>query len=114
MLARPDPTTFHVLPCRGDAPGTARMFCDILTPDGVPSYADPRHVLRRVMQKAADLGVTFYVHPGGDFFLSREPPTAELPLREPIHAGGYFDQTPHDLGRDFRRTAITVLERMGI
>src|SRR5206468_2250856 len=55
MLARPDPTTFQVLPWRGDAPGTARMFCDILTPDGAPSYADPRHVLRRVMQKAIDL-----------------------------------------------------------
>jgi glutamine synthetase len=114
MLARPDPTTFQVLPWRGDAPGTARMFCDILTPDGAPSYADPRHVLRRVMQKAADLGFTFYVHPEVEFFLFREPPTAELSLPDPIDAGGYFDQTPHDLGHDFRRTAITVLERMGI
>src|SRR4051794_23931662 len=114
MLARPDPTTFQVLPWRGDAPGTARMFCDILTPEGAPSYADPRHVLRRVMQKAADLGFTFYVHPEVEFFLLRERPTPELPLPEPIDAGGYFDQTPHDLGHDFRRTAITVLERMGI
>ena len=47
MLARPDPQTFQVLPWRGEAPGTARMFCDILMPDGSPSYADPRHVLRR-------------------------------------------------------------------
>jgi len=114
MLARPDPTTFQVLPWRGDAPGTARMFCDILTPDGDPSYADPRHVLRRVMQKAADLGFTFYVHPEVEFFLLRERPTPELPLPEPIDAGGYFDQTAHDLGHDYRRTAITVLERMGI
>src|SRR5688572_20361262 len=30
MLARPDPSTFQVLPWRGEAPGTARMFCDIL------------------------------------------------------------------------------------
>ncbi|MDQ1704530.1 MAG: glutamine synthetase [Frankiaceae bacterium] len=114
MLARPDPSTFQVLPWRGEAPGTARMFCDILMPDGTPSYADPRHVLRRVMQKAAELGFTFYVHPEVEFFLLRERPTAAVMLPEPIDAGGYFDQTPHDLGHDFRRQAITMLERMGI
>jgi glutamine synthetase len=114
MLARPDPSSFQVLPWRDEAPGTARMFCDILMPDGTPSYADPRHVLRRVMQKAADLGFTFYVHPEVEFFLLHERPTAELMLPEPIDAGGYFDQTPHDLGHDFRRQAITMLERMGI
>jgi glutamine synthetase len=114
MLARPDPQTFQVLPWRGEAPGTARMFCDILMPDGSPSYADPRHVLRRVMQRAADLGFTFYVHPEVEFFLLRDRPTADEMLPEPIDAGGYFDQTPHDLGHDFRRHAITMLERMGI
>ena len=114
MLARPDPSTFQVLPWRDQAPGTARMFCDILMPDGSPSYADPRHVLRRVMQKAADLGFTFYVHPEVEFFLLRGRPNAEVMLPEPIDAGGYFDQTPHDFGHDFRRQAITMLERMGI
>ncbi|MDQ1695366.1 MAG: glutamine synthetase [Frankiaceae bacterium] len=114
MLARPDPSTFQVLPWRGEAPGTARMFCDILMPDGTPSYADPRHVLRRVMQKAAELGFTFYVHPEVEFFLLQDRPTADVMRPEPIDAGGYFDQTPHDLGHDFRRQAITMLERMGI
>jgi glutamine synthetase len=114
MLARPDPQTFQVLPWRGEAPGTARMFCDIKMPDGAPSYADPRHVLRRAMQKAADLGFTFYVHPEVEFFLLRGRPTPDTLLPEPIDAGGYFDQTPHDLGHDFRRHAITMLERMGI
>src|SRR5436305_1290247 len=114
MLARPDPQTFQVLPWRGEAPGTARMFCDILMPDGAPSYADPRHVLRRVMQRAADLGFTFYVHPEVEFFLLRGRPSPDEPLPAPIDAGGYFDQTPHDLGHDFRRQAITMLERMGI
>jgi len=114
MLARPDPQTFQMLPWRGEAPGTARMFCDILMPDGSPSYADPRHVLRRSMQKAAELGFTFYVHPEVEFFLLQDRPTAEQMLPEPIDAGGYFDQTPHDLGHDFRRHAITMLERMGI
>src|ERR671912_2944559 len=45
MLARPDPGTFQILPWRSESPGTARMFCDIVMPDGAPSYADPRQVL---------------------------------------------------------------------
>jgi glutamine synthetase len=69
MLAKPDPATFQVLPWRGENPGTARMFCDITMPDGTPSWADPRHVLRRALGKAADAGYTFYTHPEIEFFL---------------------------------------------
>lgn len=36
MIAKPDPGTFQILPWRAEAPGTARMFCDILMPDGSP------------------------------------------------------------------------------
>ena len=36
MIARPDASTFQVLPWRPDVPGVARMFCDIHTPDGPP------------------------------------------------------------------------------
>src|SRR6476661_7691270 len=74
MLARPDPATFQVLPWRGDSPGVARMFCDILMPDGSPSFADSRYVLRRTLDRAADAGFTFYTHPEIEFFLLRTPP----------------------------------------
>ena len=47
MLAQPDPATFQILPWRGETEQTSRMFCDILTPDGEPSAADPRNVLKR-------------------------------------------------------------------
>lgn len=33
MIVQPDPSTFQILPWRGGPQGTARMFCDILTPD---------------------------------------------------------------------------------
>src|SRR6185437_4307895 len=49
--------------------GFARMFCDILLPDGSPSYADPRWVLKRNLARASDLGFTFYAHPEIEFFL---------------------------------------------
>ena len=45
MLAFPDASTFQILPWRPESQGVARMFCDILTPDGEPFAADPRQVL---------------------------------------------------------------------
>ena len=68
MLARPDPTTFQILPWRDDQAGVARMFCDITMPDGEPFEGDPRSVLQRNLQRAADLGFTFYVGPEVEYF----------------------------------------------
>ena len=112
MLVKPDPTTFTVLPWRTEGPGVARMFSDILLPDGEPSYVDPRFVLKRALGRAADLGFTFYTHPEIEFFLFKDLPGSGDPV--PIDQGGYFDHTPTSGGQDFRRSAITMLEAMGI
>ena len=113
MLAKPDPSTFSVLPWRTEAPGAARMFCDIVMPDGSASHADPRHVLRRILNKAATMGYTCYTHPEIEFVLFKDRPEAgKTPT--PVDQGGYFDHTPAVVGHDFRRTAITMLEAMGI
>ena len=113
MIARPDPTTFQSLPWRGDRGGTARMFCDILTPDGEPSQADPRFVLKRALEKASDLGFTFYTHPEIEFYLFEPPGDPTAPL-VPVDQGGYFDHVARGNGYDFRRATITMLESMGI
>jgi len=112
MLAKPDPATFAILPWRSESPGVARMFCDILMPDGSPSYADPRYVLKRTLSRAADMGFTFYTHPEVEFYLLRNQPDEGPP--EPIDRYGYFDNSPQSVGYDFRRQAITMLEAMGI
>jgi glutamine synthetase len=113
MLAKPDPATFSILPWRTEAPGAARMFCDITLPNGQPSPADPRNVLRRTLNKAAEMGYTCYTHPEIEFFLFKSQPTpGQAPI--PVDQGGYFDHTPAVVGHDFRRQAITLLEAMGI
>jgi glutamine synthetase len=114
MLAKPDPSTFQILPWRGETMGTARMFCDINMPDGSASYADPRHVLKRTLSKAADLGFTFYTHPEIEFYLFKSLTGAPGTQPEPVDSSGYFDHTPQGIGNDFRREAITMLESMGI
>ena len=113
MLAKPDASSFAILPWRTEAPGAARMFCDITLPDGTPSDADPRYVLKTVLKKAADMGYTCYTHPEMEFFLFKNPPkSGEVPI--PVDSAGYFDQTPSVVGHDFRRQAITMLEAMGV
>ncbi|WP_433377034.1 glutamine synthetase family protein [Actinoplanes sp. CA-142083] len=114
MVAMPDPTTFQVFPFEGGASGeSARMFCDILLPDGSAAWADPRHVLRRALAKAAEKGFTFYTHPEVEFFLVQDGPLdGSVPI--PVDTGGYFDHTTHSVARDFRRQAVLALERIGI
>ena len=113
MLAKPDPATFTILPWRAEAQGAARMFCDITLPNGQPSPADPRNVLRRILEKAAGMGYTCYTHPEIEFFLFKsQPEKGVAPV--PVDQGGYFDHTPAVVGHDFRRQAITLLEAMGV
>ncbi len=112
MVALPDPSTFQILPWRAKSP-TARLFCDIAMPDGSPAFADGRYVLKKAMKKAADMGFSYYVHPEIEFYLLRNPiESGREPT--PLDNGGYFDHTTMDEGTDFRSSAISVLEKMGI
>jgi glutamine synthetase len=113
MLAQPDPSTFQILPWRGEINPTARMFCDITTPDGQPAAADPRNVLRRALAKAGDLGFSFYIHPEIEFYLLKSSELGpEGPI--PVDKAGYFDNVPGGTANDFRRRAVFMLEQLGI
>ena len=113
MVLKPDPSTFELLPWRGETDSTGRIFCDINTPEGVPASADSRHVLKRIMEKAAQMGFTFYVHPEIEFYLFKsgelngQPPV-------PVDTAGYFDHVNGGTANDFRRSAVQMLEEMGI
>lgn len=113
LLAFPDPTTFQTLPWRGDVDPTARMFCDITTPDGEPAVADPRNVLKRTLARAADRGFTFYTHPEIEFYLLKASQYGpEGP--QPVDSAGYFDNVPGGTAHDFRRRSVRMLEDLGI
>ncbi len=116
MLAQPDPSTFQILPWRGNGKSeqTSRMFCDVLTPDGEPSAADPRNVLKRTLAKAADMGFTCYTHPEIEFYLLKSDRPGPDGVPVPVDHAGYFDHVPGGVAQDFRRTAVTMLEDVGI
>ena len=113
MLAVPDPSTFQILPWRGEIDPTARMFCDIQTPDGLAAAADPRNVLRRALAKASEMGFSFYIHPEIEFYLLKSSQFGEEgPI--PVDKAGYFDNVPGGTAQDFRRRAVSMLEQLGI
>ncbi len=109
MIAMPDPTTFQFLPWRPKDRPVARMFCDILQPDGTHYEGDPRYVLKRILQKAADKGYTLYLGPELEFFYFENNEAPNI-----IDRGGYFDSRPLDLAGDLRRDTIFALQEMGI
>ena len=109
MIAIPNPESFALLPWRPTEQGVGRMFCDIVKPDGEPFEGDPRYALRRMTDKAAELGFTMYVGPELEFFYFADDQDTEV-----LDNGGYFDLTPLDSGSDLRRDTVLTLEKMGI
>jgi glutamine synthetase len=109
MIARPDPATFAILPWESKDQPVARMFCDIYTPDGKPSAADPRYVLKKNLQRAKKLGFTYYVGPELEYFYFNNPKNTII-----LDKGGYFDLTPLDVAQSVRNETVSALEDLGI
>ncbi|MDH5288785.1 MAG: glutamine synthetase family protein, partial [Acidimicrobiia bacterium] len=111
VLAKPDPTTFELLPW-AEGGNTARMFCDIFSQEGEPFEGDPRQVLRRNLEAAHQTGYSFFVAPEMEFFYFADGEPTHTPKL--LDSGSYFDLTTSDVASDLRRETISVLETMGI
>lgn len=113
MYFYPDRSTFKILPWRPKEGAVARMICDIYNPDGTPFEGCPRHILKRVLKKAHDLGYTYNVGPECEFFLF-DTDERGFPTNNFIDEGGYYELEPADQGADVRRAIIYALEELGL
>ena len=109
MVAIPDPSTFAILPWRPKEKGVARMFCDIVTPDGKPFEGDPRYVLKKNLEKIKQKGFTFYTGPELEYFYFKDSKSTEI-----LDRGGYFDLIPRDEAVDLRRETVLFCEDLGM
>jgi glutamine synthetase len=110
MVAMPDTSTFQLIPWRVDKDGlSARMFCDILLPNGRPFEGDPRYVLKKNLKEAKDMGFDYYIGPELEYFYFENPKNTII-----LDRGGYFDLTPLDVAQDLRRETVIMLEKMGV
>jgi glutamine synthetase len=113
MHLRPDLTTFHIIPWLSGPEATARLICDVYTPDGQPFLGDPRAVLRRAIAQAEDLGFTYHTGPELEFFLLKPQPDGNLVPPVPHDSASYFD-APSDMASGLRRQMAGTLESLGI
>jgi glutamine synthetase len=108
MFLIPDRETYAVIPW-DQAAGypTARMICDVYTPDGKPFAGDPRHILRTAVAEAAREGMVYNVGPELEFFLFK-PGASGAPMPDPHDAAGYFDVST-DMATHIRRQMVRAL-----
>jgi glutamine synthetase len=120
MFLVPDLSTFSPIPWEpgtdGDRQletGSARVICDVYTPDGDPFPGDPRYVLRRQLERARTLGYVMNTGPELEFFLLRRNDADGSVEPLPHDAAGYFDLS-EDLGSEVRKEMMNALEAHGI
>ena len=109
----PDLNSFAIFPWRPSQGKVARLICDVYNTDGTPFVGDPRGVLRRVIQRARDMGFdTFNIGPELEFFLFETDEEGRATTKTGDEAG-YFDLGPLDHGESTRREICMMLEEMG-
>ncbi len=108
MIAKPDPTTFQLISWDDDREPIARMFCDVENPDGTPYEGDPRYILKRLLAKLSQNGITAYMGPELEYYYFRDEHGTEM-----LDKGGYFD-SKFDLGDRVRRETMDALQKIGI
>ena len=90
LAAMPDARSFTPLPWR---PDIARMACDIQV-EGEPWGYDPRTILRRQLQRAADLGYEFKIGAELEYFLLRRTEDGGLEVADALDT---LDQPCYDM-----------------
>lgn len=112
MYLYPDYSTMEVFPWRPQQGKVARLICDVHRSDGSPFEGDPRYILKKAIQEAADLGCTFHVGAECEFFLFHLDDNG-MPTTITHEQAGYFDVGPMDFGENARRDMVLTLEDMG-
>jgi len=111
MYLVPDLDTFMPIPWEMEL-STARVVCDVFTPNGDPFAGDPRYILRRQLKRAQELGFDFLVGPELEFFLFRRHQDNSLYPLTPHDEAGYFDVSS-DSAHGVRRQMGGRAERSG-
>lgn len=105
----PDPATFTVLPW---ARGSGSVLCDQVGHDRQDWGACPRSYLKRVVERAAELGVQVQATFENEYYLARDLETRtpfDLPGHTPV-----YSPIGHDLNAEIMIDTVDALEVQGI
>lgn len=113
MHLRPDTSTFAIIPWLKGEEATARLICNVFTPDGQPFPGDPRSILKKVLDEAAEMGFRYNTGPELEFFLLKPNANGSLTPPTPHDSGSYFD-APSDMSAGLRRQMANTLQALGL
>jgi glutamine synthetase len=120
MYLEPDLDTFGIVPWERNSNPTAKVICNVYTPEGEPFAGDPRGVLNRQLARAQEMGFRYMTGPELEFFMLRRTgngmvSNGAVPGVEPLphDQAGYFDLTS-DEAADVRKEMVEALEELGI
>lgn len=114
MYLVPDPSTFAVLPWLGGTERTARLICNVFTPDEQPFLGDPRAVLTRVVAEAERMGFVYNTGPELEFFLLKPHQQGEVYPPRPQDNAGYFDMPTDMVATSLWKEMAETLTAFGI
>jgi len=114
MYLVPDMSTFAILPWVSGREATARLICNVFTPDGQPFLGDPRAVLAKVMREAEEMGFVYNAGPELEFFLLK-PQSDDGPAHpQPADSASYFDAPTDLVATSLWRHMADTLAEFGI
>ncbi len=113
MHLRPDPSTLAIIPWLKGEEATARLICNVFTPDGQPFPGDPRSILKKMLEEAAEMGFRYNTGPELEFFLLKPHANGSLTPPTPHDSGSYFD-APSDMSAGLRRQMANTLDALGL
>ena len=117
MIMKPDPTTFTVCPHYFYDKSVASFICDIKQPDGTQFETDPRHLLRKALEKTLAEGYQPTAAAELEFYLVQKNEKGDIEPVENhlIDKQRYFDIAPgRDLTESYRMDLSNALSTMGI
>ncbi|HKM50026.1 MAG TPA: glutamine synthetase family protein [Candidatus Bathyarchaeia archaeon] len=107
LVAKPDPTTFSILPWTSGTKKSARMLCDVYFPDGKPFDGDPRFILKRVAKESTDMGFVPFFGAEVEFSLFNKE-------KSPIDYAAYMDYIPLDMAENFKMELFYFLRQLSL
>lgn len=105
LFLKPDESTYAIVPWQNEGK-TARFICDIYDKDGNPFLYDPRHILKKEIERARASGYMYNVGPEPEFYLLNND-------LSPLDAGGYFDMSSY-AGYSLIKEIVRSLKSFGI
>lgn len=113
MYLKPNINTYAIIPGDNHATKTARMICDVYTPESKLYEGDPRAVLKKVIKEALTLGYEFRVGPEVEFYLFKKDEQGKINIPD-NDTGSYFDCSIRDAGSEIRKEVMTALKSFNI